>query len=58
VAVAEKARRMLEADIASWPSRLEPVHPPSLDQDKLAAVNLVSGVVDPDAADTAADEAS
>jgi 5-oxoprolinase (ATP-hydrolysing) subunit C len=55
VAEAELARRMLEADIAAWPSRLEPVRPPSLDQDKLAEVNLVSGVVDPDASDTAAD---
>ena len=53
VAEAELARRLLEADIASWPSRLEPVHPgPSLDPDRLAEVNLVSGVVDPDAGDT------
>jgi biotin-dependent carboxylase-like uncharacterized protein len=55
VAEAEMARRMLEADIAAWPSRLEPVRPPSLDPDKLAEVNLVSGVVDPDASETAAD---
>jgi biotin-dependent carboxylase-like uncharacterized protein len=53
VAEAEKARRLLEADIAAWPTRLEPVRPgPSLDPDRLAEVNLVSGVVDPDAADT------
>jgi hypothetical protein len=43
---------MLDAEMAAWPSRLEPVRKgPSLDQDKLAEVNLVSGVVDPEAAD-------
>jgi biotin-dependent carboxylase-like uncharacterized protein len=56
VAEAERARRRLEAEIAAWPSRLESVRTgPSLDQDKLAEVNLVSGVVDADASEAAAD---
>lgn len=47
LAEAETARRMLEAEIAAWPRRLEPFRlGPSLEPDKLSEVNLVSGVVD------------
>jgi biotin-dependent carboxylase-like uncharacterized protein len=52
VAEAETARRRLEAEIAAWPSRLEPIPRPSLDLDKLAEVNLVSGVVDAERSET------
>ncbi len=57
LADAARARRMLDAEMAAaWPSRLEPVRAgPSLDQNKLAEVNLVSGVIDPGASDAAAD---
>jgi allophanate hydrolase subunit 2 len=56
IAEAEMVRRKLDGEIAAWPSRLEPIRRgPSLDPAKLAEVNLVSGVVDPDASDSAAD---
>jgi hypothetical protein len=56
LADAATACRMLDAEMAAWPSRLEPVRAgPSPDQNKLAEVNLVSGVVDPGASDAAAD---
>jgi len=53
VVEAETVRRRLGAEIAAWPSRLEPVRAgPSLDPDKLAEVNLVSGVVDAETSET------
>ncbi len=42
---AEDVARSLEAEIASWPERLEKVLPPGAAMERLIGVNLISGVI-------------
>jgi len=46
VAEAEQARRTLDAEIAGWPSRLQPAGDIAIDTARLLAANLIDGVMD------------